>query len=291
MDDDTAFDTTNMPKGFSQKTITVKGLKRTYIVHAPAKADAKKPMPIVLVLHGAQGTAQGMEFMSHFSATSDKHGYLVVMPQGIDGRWSDTRSFTNADEYAFLMKAIADEGKLWNIDKSRMYISGMSNGGFLSQVLAAKKPGVFAAVGSVAALVLSSTPKPLKPVPIIFFQGTADPINKFAGGAIGVGKLSVGTTMPNEESMKFWAAANKCSLKPVETKLPKAVKDSTSVTRRDYKPGPGGADLVEYVVSGGGHTWPGGTQFAPGLLIGVVSKQINANEIMLDFFDKHKLSK
>jgi polyhydroxybutyrate depolymerase len=291
-DDATAFDTTITPPGFSEKTVVVKGMKRTYIVHAPASANPKKPIPLIIMFHGAQGTAKGQEGMTSFSKASDKRGYLLVLPQGVEDRWNDTRQYNKADDNALVDTILAQEGKLWNIDKSRIYLAGMSNGGLLVQVLAARRPGQFAALAAVAALPLADTPKPPKPVPIIFFQGTSDTIVHFNGGGIGIGKVTVGDSMSNEESMKFWATANKCSLKPTETKLPsKVAKDRTSVVCRAYKPGPGGGDVVEYIVNGGGHTWPGASQYLPSMMVGVATQQISANELILDFFDRHRLAR
>src|SRR6266496_4128231 len=67
-------------------------LHRQYIVHVPAKYfEDKKPGPLVMLLHGASGTGQGMESFTGFDALSDKEGFIVAYPDAINTAWNDGR--------------------------------------------------------------------------------------------------------------------------------------------------------------------------------------------------------
>ena len=65
------------------------------------------------------------------------------------------------------------------------------------------------------------------------------------------------------------------------------VSDGTSVTKKTYGPGKDGAEVVLFVIEGGGHTWPG--QQPPVDFIGKSTKNISANDLIWEFFEKHPM--
>jgi poly(3-hydroxybutyrate) depolymerase len=64
------------------------GLTRTYLVNVPSSYDDNMPTPLVIVLHGYTGTAEGMETLTGFTTKSDEEGFIVVYPQGLVQRWN-----------------------------------------------------------------------------------------------------------------------------------------------------------------------------------------------------------
>ena len=70
-------------------------------------------------------------------------------------------------------------------------------------------------------------------------------------------------------------------------KLPEKVKDGTAVIRTTYTAGREGAEVVLITIQGGGHTWPG--QEPRVKLLGKATKNISANDLMWEFFEKHPM--
>jgi polyhydroxybutyrate depolymerase len=291
---DTKNDTTSLA-GFSLNTVKAGGLTRSYYVHVPSSYHGGR-IPVLLVFHGGGLTALDMEKLTHISRESDKHGFLLILPQGIDNHWNDGRKLPGrtCDDVGFVKQLLATELKRkWQIDSARIYSTGISNGGTLSQYLAMKLPGKLAAIASVAATVtvnMNEEGPPSHPVPILYLLGTSDPIVPYKGGTVFLGPIDLGESLSADKSVQFWVQANRCRPVPKITKLPAvAPGDPTSVERKEFKPGQGNNEVVEYIIEGGGHAWPGGTQYLPRALVGTVSQQINANKIILDFFDRHRL--
>ena len=80
---------------------------------------------------------------------------------------------------------------------------------------------------------------------------------------------------------------NGCPDKPAEEKLPNSVEDGTSITKKTYGPGKDGAEVVLVTIEGGGHTWPG--KEPPISFIGKSTKNISANDLIWEFFEKHPM--
>ncbi len=81
----------------------------------------------------------------------------------------------------------------------------------------------------------------------------------------------------------FWAKIDGCDAKPVITDLPPITNDGTSVSRAEYQHCKG-APVVFYAIKGGGHAWPSGTEHIRLLNIGTKSMQINATDVIWQFF-------
>jgi poly(3-hydroxybutyrate) depolymerase len=123
------------------------------------------------------------------------------------------------------------------------------------------------------------------PVPVIHFHGTADDFAPFDGGK---GKGVSGTDFFSvEHSVWTWVAANRCPKEPRVEQLPDKANDGTTVTRKTYGPGTNGTEVVLVVIHGGGHTWPGHQPLLG--FLGKSTKNVSANDLMWDFFQKHPM--
>ena len=124
-----------------------------------------------------------------------------------------------------------------------------------------------------------------KAMPAMYIQGTKDPLVPFEGGEMKKG--AGGNIYGHEELLKQWAVTDSCKEKPVITSLPVKVDDGTNVKREEYR-NKDGAAVVGYTIVGGGHTWPGGTQYLPKAIIGRLSHNLNACEAIWDFFKRFR---
>jgi len=272
----------------AQKTLSVEGVAREYLLYVPASLRAGRMAPLVLVFHGGDGHARNMPGFTHFDRLADEQGFVVAYPEGVDRHWNDGRGLSPADDVGFIRAMIAELERTQMIDAKRVFAAGISNGGFFSQRLACELAGTIAAVASVAATIpepLASTCKPAQLISVMFIQGTRDPLVPIDGGPVA---RTHGRCISLAAASSFWRTQDRSTSAPVSTKLPDKTHDGTHV-RRDAWAGQQNTEVVVYTIEGGGHTWPGGPQYLPKLLVGTVSHNLDATEEIWKFFQKHSL--
>jgi polyhydroxybutyrate depolymerase len=167
------------------------------------------------------------------------------------------------------------------IDPARIFVNGMSNGGGMSYLLACTLAERIAAVGSVSGAYLYPLEdcQPARPVPLIAFHGTADPIVPYTGGP----SRSFDLPFPViSDWMAAYAAKNDCDSSP------EVLQNQGFVNGVRYGDCKAGADVVFYTIEGGGHTWPGGEPL-PEWLTGLTSMDVDATGLMWVFFTAHPL--
>lgn len=274
------------------RTIQVGDLERTYWLHVPPNLPKDQPVPLVFCFHGGQGTGLRMTKDSGFSALSDKEGFIVVYPEGVGKSWNDGRGEAgiesqkkNVDDVGFVAALIEALSKEFKIDPKRIYATGISNGGFLCERLAAELGDRIAAIAPVAAgMAESVTPK--EPVSVLLMNGTEDPLVPYPGGAMGL-RNRESRIVGAEAIVEMWAKVNGCGKPAVETLPDQDPKDGCRIEKRTWSGGKGGTEVVLYKVEGGGHTWPGGSQYLPERVIGKVCRDLSAPPVIWEFFQSH----
>lgn len=281
--------------GVVEKSIESGGIVRTYYVHVPAANSAAANLPVVLCFHGGGGTALGMTKISGMNSAADHNGFIVVYPQGINKGWNDGRPVRQgrggANDVQFVSDLLRTLESEYNIDQSRIYATGLSNGGFFSQRLALELSRQIAAVGTVAASVseeIAANRANSEPVPIMLILGTADPLVPFAGGHI---KWTVGEVLSGQASLEFWRLHNGCQSQPHRTSVQNTDANDGATAVQEYYAGPGGADVALITVHGGGHTWPRGLQYLPISVVGQTCNDFDCCETLWQFFSQHPKKK
>ena len=266
-------------------SITVSGRRRRYLLHVPPSYDGTHPVPLVLDIHGFAQRPANQQKVSRWSDLADQEGFILVHPlgSGLPLRWASHTPGapdTTAD-VRFLTDLLDHLSRDYAIDPARVYVSGLSNGGGMAFVLSCLLSDRVAAIGTVAGLFTypSDACRPVRPVPLIAFHGTADPIVPYQGGPL---RGSLGAAPDVRAWVAGYAARNGCT---VEQQLP-AQGDVTGT--RWTRPEGGFADVVLYTVAGGGHTWPGGRPL-PAFITGLTSDAIDATRVMWEFFQEHPL--
>ena len=252
-------------------------------------------MPVVLAFHGGGANADNMIMFSGLNKKSDEAGFIAVYPSGT-GRLEKILTFNGGnccgyamnnkiDDVEFTRRILDDLAKSANIDPKRVFATGMSNGGIMSYLLASELSDRIAAIAPVGGPMGTETCKPKRSVSVIHFHGTDDEHAPFKGGK---GKGPSGTEFYSvEHSIQAWVKANGCEKEPVVMKLPDTAKDGTTITRKTYGSGKDGAEVVLIVIEGGEHTWPGQEPRLKAL--GKSTKNISANDLMWEFFEKHPM--
>ncbi len=283
-----------VPIGDSQGTLQVGNVQRTYYLHVPASYDAAKPTPLVLAFHGGGGTGKGMVALTGFSTLSDQKGFIVAYPDAIDKHWNDGRVVNpTVDDVTFVSGLVEHLAGTLNIDRKRVYATGISNGGIFSNKLGCELSGQLAAIGPVAGTLAENDAAhcaPKQPVSVIAFHGTDDPLVPFNGGTVrssDIGGIG-GNVLSASDTAAHWAKFDGCTGTPALSDLPDAdTRDGTRVQRVTLGSCQGGNEVVLYMITGGGHTWPGGLQYLPALVIGRTSRDIDATQLIWEFFAGH----
>ena len=285
--------------GSSDETIESGGETRDYILHIPPSYSGSDATPLVLNFHGLGSNSQDQADYSGLPDTSDEEGFIVVMPQGLVTdiipipHWNNTLLEPRPDDVAFVRDLIDQLEAELCIDPARVFSTGMSMGAMISTRLACDLSDRIAAIAPVAGFYfppladeLPESPEcnSTRPVPIIAFHGTEDPIVPFNGG------------LPPDEDFDFrlhfhdidgvvintWAAHNGCDAEPSRE------PGTAGVYLLRYTGCQENADVELYVIDGGGHTWPDATSDEEQL--GFTTHEISANDLLWDFFEQHPLA-
>ena len=271
--------------------------EREYLVHVPPAAEQGAPLPLVIALHGGGGKAETMDDLSKITPIADREGFLVAFPQGVSKSWNDGRKGTgstaekeNVDDVGFIRAVVEDVAAKLALDRRRVYATGISNGAMMSSRLACEAADVVAAVAPVAGTVAEAFEtwcRPGRPVAVIAFLSTKDPLVPFGGGQIEafLPFLKRGRVVSADAFAAFWAANNGCQGERQITELPDRVQsDKSRVVLHEFGGCEGGATVALYVVEGGGHTWPGGQQYMTRWLVGRTNRDVSASELIWRFF-------
>ncbi len=206
----------------------------------------------------------------------------MVYPRPSGAKGNGPRHWEEED-VTFISELIDTLEAAYNIDPTRIYANGLSNGGGMAFVLSCMLSDRIAAVGMVgsAQLLPWSWCTDPRPVPMISFHGTADRFTPYHGGSSWVAPRpfpSMVTWTAN------WARRNRCAPEPIDSPV------AADVTRRAYTGCADDAAVVLYTINGGGHTWPGGKPL-PEWFAGSTTRSIDASSQMWAFFRQHQLSK
>lgn len=231
------------------------GRHRRYLVHTPPGYDGTVPLPMVLGFHGKGPGMKSLRYQSGFNDVADKYGFLMVYPDGTGPKYLHSwnggpgnhnyASSHNVDDVGFVRALLDDVATLYAVDTTRIYATGMSNGGSMCHRLGIELSDRIAAIGTVSGLLAIKEHRPPTPVPVIHFHGMQDPLVPFSEVAY---------------TIDFWKRADHCLKQPI------SVDVETDRTVYDYAPRTGkvGAPVVLYALPDGGHTWPGGVDVTAG---------------------------
>ncbi len=285
-------------------SIRFAGLKRTYLIYIPSSYDKTRPMPLLIALHGGGGSGKHMIKLTRggFNTLADKKGFIVVYPDGIEKNWNDGRSAQetgyrahreNIDDVGFISALLDHLMEEFNIDQKRVYVTGMSNGAMMSYRLACQLSQRIAAIAPVTGNIpqnLCPACSPAMPTSVLAINNVLDPLMPWSDEDItdpwGMKKL--GKVMPTSETIRFWVEHNNCTPTAVITQEPdRDPHDGTRIRKEVYGNGKESTEVILYAVEGGGHTWPNGYQYLNENIVGKTSRDIDANEVIWDFFERH----
>lgn len=291
---------------------------RPYLLRIPSGYRSGTPMPVVLLLHGAgPGGARAVVKLTCpdgnennprcLNGLADQASFVVVYPNGTKDPHSRVQTWNagggkngytcisgyacqqQVDDVEYIRAVLDDVERVVTVDRSRVYATGISNGAAMSHRLGCQLSNRIAAIapvddGNQFAAVESCQPS--HPISVLQFHGTEDPMTPYNGGSKRTFG-SKGMTVSIPESTAGWASRNGCQATPTRESLPDVANDDTTVDLQRYEGCRGGAEVVLYTIYGGGHTWPGGYQYMSARFVGRTTRDIDANQIIWEFFKRH----
>jgi polyhydroxybutyrate depolymerase len=266
-----------------EETIVHQGVGRNALYIRP-QADAPGLAPAVIFLHFGRGTPQTMANLVHAGDLAAKYGAWTILPTGENRHWNeDPASNSGIDDVGYLVKLIQSASAQHPIDPKRIYLAGMSNGGFMVSRFACEHPELIAAAAQVVASMHKSQDAVCAPkvaLPMTLILGTNDILVRYNAQ---FGLLSAAATFAR------WQKTNGCDPSGVLTEaLPDVARDGTTTTLAHNEVCSSGAAVQLYTVDGGGHTWPEGVDGDAKLRLGRTSHDFSATEAIWDFFKDYQ---
>ncbi len=232
---------------------------RNYKILTPKNYDPKKKYPLILSLHGFTSNGAGQAAFFPLADLAEKHGFIYCFPSGLNRSWNASNACCDwkneHDDSAYLRGLILHAQEKFSVDKKRVYVTGLSNGGFMSYRMAYDHADLVTAIVPFAGVGFKRWPgKPKNPVSVLHIHGTKDSVIKWKGGSI------IGRPYPSaKENFEKWRLFNQCEKKAdtanLKINLARLVRgDETTVTRFTNKAGTVTSELWQ--VTNGGHVTP-----------------------------------
>ncbi len=242
----------------SHETIEPGG--RSYRLYVPSTLP-DGPVPLFVALHGGTGWGDQFAATNRIENLAESNGFIVAHPEGValpsargrvwnGGMCCGVAARENIDDVAFIETVIDDVEAVHDIDGSRVYALGHSNGGIMSYRLACELSDRIVGIGVVAGTLGIDDCDPTQPVSVMHIHGTADENLPLAGG-VGPESLA-GVDFPSPRvGFATLAAADKC---PAPTTTVEG-----ALTVESSSPCAAGAAAAFVTIEGAAHPWPGGT--------------------------------
>lgn len=269
-------------------TVQVGTQKRTCVVHLPAGYNGKRPLPLVIALHGSGGTGAGMASTTGFDAMADKYGFIAAYPDGIVGKnhgWNALfgkpipgghgAQTDDVDDVGFIRILLDRLHQSYRTDPARVFVCGQSSGAYMAYRVAIDLADKIAAAGVVNGSLggrlldgkpsIVDIPPPKAPVSVIHICGGKDNLVKFNGGRT---ERVMVKSVP--ECVQYFVQANACASPGNESK-----DTEHGIVRTLYRDGKAGTQVELVIVENCNHNWP------------IPQYGLSASQELWEFFSKH----
>ena len=261
--------TSSIRTGTFDRDLEVGGLTRTYRVHIPAAAPPAAGLPVLIALHGGGGNAAVMEKKSDLIQLADQEGFVVVFPNG-SGRTNKLLTWNahnccgfayenQIDDVGFVSalidRLIAED----DVDPTRIYVTGHSNGAMMTYRLGCELADKIAAIAPVAGALNTDSCQPSRPLPVLMIHGADDdhvPLNGATFSPARTKSQQNREDQPLAHAVETWVDVDQCDPAP-------AVEEGSGATVSLYAGCAAATEVESVVIANWGHGWPRIEQSAP----------------------------
>ncbi len=254
--------------------LTSNGVSRHFCLHVPQDYQADTSFPLIVNFHGYGSNSLEEEKLTGMSVKADTAGFIVVYPDGLNNAWNDGPGANGKADLQFIRDLISYIESQYNIDPKRIYATGISNGGGMTNRLGCDMADLIAAIApDSGAYNLWENCSPSRPMPVLAFHGLNDNVVPYEGGNQRI------MEPPIEDWAASWARRNGCSSTPETTNPEEDVTVRTWSNCQDH------ADVILYALANHGHSWPGSLTMPKS----ITSQAVNATDVIWDFFVAHPM--
>ncbi len=235
---------------------------RSYYLHLPAGYSDSTAYPLVLGFHGRGGAGETWSVTPQWTAKADAEKFIVAFPSGIDGLWNIggpgyAELTNNRDDVEFVSVLIDTLRRHYKIDSSKIFVTGVSLGGFMVYHLGVELSHIISAIGPVAGRMAYFGFEPEYPLAIVHFHSLYDPVVLYEGAFI----------IPVHYTLQLWANENNCNPRPDTVDVAFGVKKISWHALDSH------GDIDLYTIANSSHEWP--------------STGIKATDVIWEFFKNH----
>ena len=243
--------------GLTRYGMTHNGESREYLVYIPVGYSEAETLPLLFAFHGNGGEPASFLSYADFRPVADRDGIVLVYPlgtllQGEGTHWNpllptSEGNKSTADDFGFVDELITLLGTQLNIDETRVYATGYSNGAGLAYGLACYLSDRVTAVAPVSGsmwIEMNDNCAPSHPTSVAIFNGTNDFIRPYDGYP--------GYLMSVDAALGYWKTFNQVTDEPVANTFE---TNAGTVERSIYSGGTNGAEVALFKVVGGDHLW------------------------------------
>jgi len=254
--------------------LTRGGVAGMYDISVPAAYRPARPTALILGFYGFDSDPAQFWALTGLGARGSSDDDIVVVPhtQGTESEWQLDAHGTDA---AFVDGLVKWLEATYCIDQRAIFATGFSAGAAFALIYSCARQDHIAAVATVAVeFQLGCT----RPMSILAFHGTKDPLVPYQNGAIGLSLPGV-KVRGTELNMEDWARLDRCRMAPLAARM------RSQVIRQQWSGCAPGTSVVLYTVVGGGHSWPGAD---PNKAVGLTTQQVSATFQILAFFNRYR---
>jgi polyhydroxybutyrate depolymerase len=275
------------------ESIVVDGIQRTFIVKLPKNYyDNANDRPMLIGLHGTGGNAAQFEESYGFNLKADAEGFVAVYPDGVQkddgigllkirtwnaGSCCDYAMYNNVNDVKFISILIDSISTRFHINRRKVYVTGMSNGGMMAYRIASELTDKIAAIGVVSGTMVATKDVTRQgKTPILHIHAVPDTKVPYAGGT-GIGGYDFPPVM---DGINYWVNRNDCNPGPVTEQYP-------GYQFQTWKNSEGNPVIQLYLTNDGGHAWP--SSAVQGRRGDTPSTVINATNLIWEFMNRFSL--
>lgn len=267
--------------GLRSAAMQLDGYERRFLLFVPQQYQIGMQIPLWILAPGDNDHAEKFLVASGLVQVAEQRNFAIAVLEGYNLHLNVQLNALAVDELPddvrytrAVLRAVAEKIR---INMRQVYCAGFSRGARFCSRLASEFSSFVMSVAAVGGIRFPDPSNATRPLPIIAFHGTKDPINPFWGK----GNTSYwDTSVPT--AIQSWAHFNGCKSRVIV----RIARDVCMFKHSDCKDD---AEVLLIAIEGGGHTWPGSEHKFPGWF-GHKTLSIDARELMWDFFRNHPVS-
>ena len=242
---------TSTETGLFSETMSYDNETREYLIYIPSSYDPNSATPILFAFHGFGGYSQYFINTADFRSLADQFNFIAVYPQGLvcggGTTWNTNPpggdNKCSQDDIGFFPALLNEISVNYNIDASKVFLTGYSNGADFSYSMACYQSSLVTAIAPVSGLMPmndSSECQPIHATSVMIFNGTIDYSRPYNGIA--------GYMMSVDQTVAYWSQYNNTDSSP-QTNIVGDIENYT------YLNGDNNTTVDLFKIVNGGHYW------------------------------------